>query len=159
MSLDPKNVNLIRYMERLYASNLLFHFYSGKSCIADCSDLLYEMGMVGLMSHIAVVNRVALNRKSLSMKIAFTRDKRLPVPCDSDRIPDCFGLSIRCLNPEITSSVYDMHCTPEINSLLIDASKNTLSIIFDDGGLSSINIIFTTITITSHVADDDASIV
>ena len=84
--------------------------------------------MVGSMSHVAVVERIALNRRSISLKISFTRDKTLKVPYDTESIPDRFDLIMRCWNPEISGHFNFMKCLPEIESININGSTGRLSL-------------------------------
>lgn len=141
-------------MTRPYASHVGFRFYSGKSVIVDCHSLLHDMSMVGLMSHVAVIARVALNRRSLSIKITFSRDKSLPVLNDRDSIPDIFDLTLRCMTPEISGHLNYMHCLPEIDSINIDGSTGTLFLDVYDGFPSfRIEIKYSSISITSHIPE------
>ena len=119
-------------MKRIYASHVDFHYCPGQSCKTECSDLLYEMDRVGLMSHICTVTHFALNRKSLSMSMSFTRDYNLPVPFDSKRLPDIISISLRCIGPTISGNINGMTCLSEIDSLDIDCSDNTIRIGTDD---------------------------
>ena len=137
-------------MTRPYASNVDFRFCSGENCIVDCYSLLLEMSMVGLMSHIAVIEHLGLNRKSISFKISFSRDHSTPVPHDNKSIPDIFGLSIRCNNPKLSGHISKLHCLPDILSIYIDGLAQSMVIRFDDGFLSSLHIEYSSITINSH---------
>lgn len=106
------------------------------------------------MSHVAVVERFALNRKSLTLKISFTRDKSLPVPFDTERIPDRFELSLRCSNPKISGHINDMQCSLEIDSINIDDSKGVLSLVNDDGfPLVNLEIQYSSISIISNILE------
>lgn len=146
-------------MKRPYTSHVQFRFYSGQSINVDCSDFLHEMSMVGLMSHIAVVERVALNRRSISLKISFTRDKSLPVPFDTERIPDRFELSLRCINPIISGHIHRLQCCPEIDSLTIDGSIESLFLVHYDGFPSgSIEIKYSSMSIIAHIPDTVISV-
>lgn len=141
-------------MTRLYASHVSFRFCSGKSCNTDCHSLLQAMNMVGAMSHIAVVERVALNRRSMSLKVSFTRDISLTVPFDTKSIPDRFDLTMRCWNPEISSHCSIMKCCPEIESINVDGSKGTLSInTFNGGPLVNIEIQYSSIAISANIPE------
>ena len=113
-------------MTRPYASHIDFHFYQGSSCKADCLELLYEMNRVGLMSHIACLEHIGLHRKSLSMRISFSKDKEMKVPNDSRLLPDFFTLSLRCHKPVISGSVSRFTCMSEIESLAIDCGSKVL---------------------------------
>ena len=146
-------------MTRPYASHVQFRFYSGQSINADCSGFLHEMSMVGLMSHIAVVERVALNRRSISLKISFTRDKSLPVPYDTESIPDRFELSLKCMNPIISGSIHRMQCRPEIDCLTIDGSIESLFLVHHDGFPSgSIDIKYSSMSIIAHTPETVISV-
>lgn len=147
-------------MTRLYASHVDFRFYSGQSCKVDCYTLLQEMSMVGLMSHVAVVERVALNLRSMSMKISFTRDKSLPVPYDRISIPDSFDLILRCMNPEISGHVNFVRCSQEIDSISIDGSTGRLSLnTYNGGPLASIDIKYSSITISANNPETNISVI
>lgn len=147
-------------MTKLYASHVDFRFYSGQSSIVDCCTLLQEMSMVGSMSHVAVVERVALNLRSMSMKISFTRDKSLPVPYDRMSIPDSFGLTLRCTNPEISGHVNCVHCSPEIDSINIDGSAGRLSLNTYNGVQgASIEIKYSSIAISANIPETVISVV
>ena len=112
------------------------------------------------MSHVAVVERFALNRRSLSMKISFTRDKSLPVPNDTESIPDRFDLTLRCMNPEVSGHINSMKCSPEIDSINIDGSMGLLSLAFYEGYPSiSIEIKYSSIAINAHVSGSDSTAV
>ena len=139
-------------MIRPYASHVEFRFYSGKSCNADCHTLLQEMSMVWLMSHVAVVERVAINRRSMSLKISFSRDKSLQVPNDTESIPDGFVLTLRCMNPRISGHIDHMQCSPEIDIINIDGSTGLLSLVIYEGYPSvSIEIKCSSISISSNI--------
>lgn len=139
-------------MTRPYASHVEFRFYSGQSSKVDCHSLLQEMSMVRLLSHVTVVERVALNRKSISIKISFARDKSLPVPNDSENIPDSFGLTLRCMNPRISGHIDNLQCSPEIDIINIDGCMGLLSLVIYEGYPKvSIEINFTSISINSHI--------
>ncbi len=136
-------------MKRIYASHVEFHYYSGQSCKTECSDLLYEMSRVGLMSHIGTVAHFALNRKSLSISVSFTRDYNLAVPFDSKRLPDNISISLRCIAPSISGDIHGLTCLPEIVSLVIDCPDNTIRIRLGDVCLwGRIEIKYKTVIIT-----------
>lgn len=136
-------------MKRIYASHVDFHYYPGQSCKTECSDLLHEMNRVGLMSHICTVTHFALNRKSLSMSMSFTRDFNLPVPFDSKRLPDIISISLRSIAPTISGNINDMTCLPGIDSLDIDCPDNTIRIGIGDVCMwGRIEIKFKTMIIT-----------
>ena len=141
-------------MTRPYASHVLFHFYSGQSCNVDCSNLLDEMSMVGLMSHIAIIDRIALNRRSMSMKISFMRDHSLPVPRDRKSIPDVFELAFRFINPIVSGNVYRMSCSWEINSIRIDGSTESVRIDLEDLE-GRIEVKFSSLYIFAHLPNDE----
>ena len=110
--------------------------------------------MVRLMSHVAVVERVALNRRSMSMKISFTRDKSLPVPYDKESIPDRFNLTLRCMTPEISGHINGMQCSPEIDIINIDGATGTLTLVIYDGfPRVSIEIKYSSISISSNIPE------
>lgn len=141
-------------MTRLYASHVDFRFHSGKSCTADCYSLLQEMNMVGAMSHVAVIERAALNRRSMSLKISFTRDKSLKVPNDTERVPDRFELTMRCWYPEMDGHCSLMKCSPEIESISINGSTGTLSLNTYMGfPLVNVEIRFSSITISAVIPE------
>ena len=147
-------------MTRPYASHVDFRFYSGQSSKVDCYTLLQEMSMVGSMSHVAVVEHVALNLRSMSMKISFTRDKSLPVPYDRISIPDSFDLTLRCMNPEISGHVNCMHCSQEIDSISIDGSTGRLSLnTYYGAPLASIEIKYSSIAISANIPEVVNSVV
>lgn len=141
-------------MIRPYASHVDFRFHPGQSSNVDCYSLLQDMSMVRLMSHVAVVERVALNRRSMSMKISFTRDKSLPVPYDRESIPDRFDLTLRCMNPEISGHINSMQCSPEFDIISIDGSMGTLSLVIYEGfPRVSIEIKYSSISINSNIPE------
>lgn len=107
------------------------------------------------MSHVAVLERVALNRRSMSMKVSFTRDKSLQVPNDTESIPDRFELALRCMNPETSGSIYRMQCSPEIESINIDATKESLFLALYDGiEIGRIDISYSSISIIVHIPEN-----
>ena len=106
------------------------------------------------MSHFAVVERAALNRRSMSLKISFTRDKALPVPNDKESIPDRFGLTIRCLNPDIAGHISFMKCFTEIDSININGSAGILSLnTYNRVPFVSIEIKYSSISISANIPE------
>ena len=141
-------------MTRPYASNVEFRFFSGQSCNDDCSGLLQEMSMVGLMSHIAIIDRIALNRRSMSMRITFTRDHSISVPDDREQIPDQFELMLRYMNPIISGHVHNLHCSPEINSICIDGFEKSVYLVLSDILSGSITIKFSSLSLFAHIPEN-----
>ena len=145
-------------MKRIYASHVDFHYYPGQSCKTECSDLLHEMSRVGLMSHICTVAHFALNRRSLSISMSFTRDYNLPVPFDSKRLPDVICISLRCLAPIISGDINGLTCLPEIDSLEIDCPGKTIRFMIGDACLwGKIEIKFKTMIITGSKLQETES--
>lgn len=111
------------------------------------------------MSHIAVVERITMNRRSISMKISFTRDKSLPVPNDRESIPDRFDLAIRCVKPEVSGHINNMRCSPEIDSIVIDDSMRSIRLnIFNGVPIVRLEVKYSSIYIISHAPDDVVSV-